>query len=352
MNHKTVLVTGANGYIGNAVARAFVRAGWTTYGLIRSSATAANLSAEEINVVVGSIDDESSYTSIQSSLPKTLDVIVSTTEVLSDYVPHFNNTIKFLRTLASGFIASGGNKPLVMFTSGCKDYGIGPHFDGEAGLTPHTEDLPINPPPMLAPRAENATKIFDHADVFRPVLVRPTNVYGRSASHYAGFFLVAAAAAQSGKPLVFPSKPNAVLGAVHIDDCGEAYVAIATHSDQESVVGQIFNISAHLYETVEEVGQALVREYSIEAGLSCVEPQDWVPGDHPWLMMLVRFPQWTDSSKLRKLTGWGNRRPLFSEAVGTYRKAFGAAALLGDPMIQKAQQMAGGVPKSYHGKEA
>ncbi|KAK1676366.1 putative NAD dependent epimerase/dehydratase [Colletotrichum godetiae] len=335
----TVLVTGANGYIGNAVARAFVRVGWITFGLVRSSAASANLSAEEINVVVGSINGESSYKSIQNSLPKTIDGIVSTTEVLSDYVPHFNNTISFLRTLTAGVIEAGGNKPLVMFTSGCKDYGVGPYFDGEAGLFPHTEDLPINPPSMLAPRAENATKIFDHTDVLRPVLLRLTNVYVRSASHYAGFFLVAAAAAQSGKPLVFPSKPNAVLGAVHIDDCGEAYVAI-------------FNISAHRYETVDEVGQALVKEYKIKAGMSCVEPQDWIPGDHPWLMMLVGFPQWTDSSNLRKVAGWENKRPLFAEAVGAYRKAFEAAAMLGNPMIQKAQQMAGVACGSYDDKTA
>ncbi|KXH66975.1 NAD dependent epimerase/dehydratase [Colletotrichum salicis] len=293
MIHKTVLVAGANGYIGNAVARAFVRAGWITYGLERSSAATANLSAEDINVPA-----------------KTIDVIVSTTEVLSDYVPHFNNTMRFLRTLAARVIEAGGNKPLVIFTSGCKDYGVGPHFDGEASLSPHTEDLPIIPPPMLAPRAENATKIFDHTDVLRPVLLRPTNVYGRSASHYAGLFLVVAAAAQSGKPLVFPSKPNPVLGAVHIDDCGEAYVAVVTQPDQDSIMGQIFNISAHRYETVDEVGQALVKEYNIEAGLSCVEPQDWIPGDHPWLMMLLGFPQWTDSSKLRKVAGWENKTPV------------------------------------------
>lgn len=32
---RAVLVTGANGYIGNAVAKAFARAGWRTYGLVR-----------------------------------------------------------------------------------------------------------------------------------------------------------------------------------------------------------------------------------------------------------------------------------------------------------------------------
>lgn len=42
---KTVLITGANGYIGNAVARAFVRAAggdWLVYGLIRSTSSRGN----------------------------------------------------------------------------------------------------------------------------------------------------------------------------------------------------------------------------------------------------------------------------------------------------------------------
>ena len=35
MKPETVLVAGANGYVGKAVACAFLRAGWVTFGLIR-----------------------------------------------------------------------------------------------------------------------------------------------------------------------------------------------------------------------------------------------------------------------------------------------------------------------------
>jgi len=338
MAPPTVFVTGANGYIGNAVARAFVRAGWITYGLVRSQSSCAALAVEEIIPIVGSIDDTSSYDSILNAIPTALNAIVSTTEALSDYVPHFNHTLSLLRTLADATVKTGGSKPLVIFTSGCKDYGVGPHYDGEPGLTPHTEDLPINPPPLLALRAQNATKIFDHTDLFRPVLVRPTNVYGRSASYYAGFFLLAEAAVRTASSVVLPSKPNAVLCALHVDDCGDAYVAIASHMKLESVEGQIFNISPRRYETVKEVTTALLKEYDIKADPEYVSPEEWQPRDQPWLAMLVGFPQWTDSTKLRNLTGWTDHRPLFAETIGIYRKAFEAADELKDPAVRKLKQ--------------
>ncbi len=43
MKQRAVLVTGANGFIGNAVAKAFCRAGWKTFSLIRRNEAAADL---------------------------------------------------------------------------------------------------------------------------------------------------------------------------------------------------------------------------------------------------------------------------------------------------------------------
>ncbi|KAJ0159012.1 hypothetical protein CTA2_10479 [Colletotrichum tanaceti] len=348
MPPKTVLVTGANGYIGNAVARAFVAAGWTTYGLVRSPSAATALAREEIVPVVGAIDDGAAHATIQHHLPATLDAIVSVTEDLADYVAHYRNTIRLLRTLgatsssssssssSSTFAAAGGGggrKPLVIFSSGCKDYGVGPHYHGAPGLAPHTEESPINPIPFLADRATHAVGIFDHADVFAPVLVRPTNVYGRSSSFYKAFFDVAAGAAAEGRPLLLPTPPSTIVHALHVDDCAEAYVAIAAHPDRAAVEGHVFNISARRYETVDEVARALADEYGIAGGLAYVEPGALRPGEDPWPPAIVDFPQWTDSTKLTRLTGWRHRRPLFSESIHVYRLAYEATKAAGHENI-------------------
>ncbi|KAI8280227.1 putative sugar dehydratase/epimerase YfnG [Colletotrichum sp. SAR 10_99] len=334
MAPKTVFVTGANGYIGNAVARAFVAAGWKTYGLVRSLSAATALAQEEIIPIVGAIDDLSAHAQIQAHLPATLDAIVSATENPLDYMPHYNNTIKLLRTLGAASSAAG-TRPIVIFSSGCKDYGIGPHYHGAPDLAPHTEDSPINTVPFLLNRATHARKIFDHSDVFAPVLVRPTNVYGRSSSFYKAFFDVAAKAAADGKPLLLPAPPNTIVHALHVDDCGEAYVAIASHVNTSEVEGQVFNISAQRYETVDEVAKALVKEYNITAGLKYVDPSELKDDENPWPNGIINFPQWTDSTKLTNLTGWKHHRPLFSEGLHVYRVAFEAAKASGHEGVKR-----------------
>ncbi|KAL4998459.1 hypothetical protein BDV10DRAFT_167094 [Aspergillus recurvatus] len=330
---STVLVTGANGYIGNAVARAFSRAGWLTYGLVRSQTAARALQLEEILPVLGQIDDINTHDSILHQLPNTLDAIVSTTENLNDYTTHHKNTVHLLRTLS---LASRqyGVRPLVIISSGCKDYGIGPHFHGDQDLKPHTEESPLNPPGLLSNRANMSLEIFKNSDAFAPVLVRPTNVYGRSASYYRGFFEVAAIAQKHNLPLQIPVPPASICHALHVDDCGDAYIALASHPRREDVEGAIFNISAREYETVDQIARALVAEYGLP-GVEYVDPENVGAVGKAWPPALIDFPQWTGSEKIRKVTGWRDVRPLFSEAVGVYRRAYEAAVETGHENIAK-----------------
>ncbi|KAJ4422164.1 hypothetical protein N0V82_003133 [Gnomoniopsis sp. IMI 355080] len=318
---KNVFVTGANGYIGNAVARAFVRAGWTTYGLVRSSSSSDALAVEEILPVIGSIDDLSSHEKITSQLPSTVHAIVSATEDSRDYVTHYSNTVALLRTI-SAISATNDVTPLVIFTSGCKDYGVGPHFADDPKLAPHTEEDPINPPAILQPRANFARKIFENSDAFSPVF------------YYSNFFEVAKKAAESGEPLMLASQPESICHSLHVDDCGDAYVAIASHPRQIEVEGHVFNISARKYETVAELGTALVSEYGITKDLRYVDPTELADG-HGWLPFLIDFPQWTSSDKLRRVTGWSDYRPLFTESLHVYRVAYEAARTTGSHNIEK-----------------
>lgn len=331
---QVALVTGANGYIGSAVARAFVRAGYLTHGLVRSTSASQALSAEEIIPVIGSIDDVASHSDIAAQLPTQIDVIVSTTEDLRDYAGHYTNTVALLRTLASKSLAAD-TKPLVIYTSGVKDYGPGPHYADDPKLAPFTEDTPLNPPARLGHRTEYSTRIFEHADAFDPVLVRPTNIHGRTSSFAGIFFELALRAAEAGEPLFMPTRKQGVFHCLHIDDCAEAYVAIAAGEVRGAVRGQVFNVSAGRFETMEEVGVALEREYGIAKGLEWVEPEDVGERKNPWPPLLINFPQWVGSEKVRRVTGWTDKRPLFSEAVHLYRLAYEAAKAGGHENVQK-----------------
>lgn len=85
---------------------------------------------------------------------------------------------------------------------------------------------------------------------------------------------------------------NNICHALHIGDCSDAYVAVAPHEQRAEVDGQVFNISALRYETVDEIARALTKEYNI-GGMDYVsrhEKVDWPP-------MLIDCPQRTRSQK-------------------------------------------------------
>ena len=331
MKPRSVLVTGANGYIGNAVARAFVRAGWITYGLVRNPETRLSLRADEIISILGSAGDQAFVERSAHQTRFIFDVIVSCTEQIMDYVPHFNDTIALLRALAT---ASNkvGIRPLVLFTSGCKDYGM-TGLDGSENLSPHTEESPLRAPPVLAGRATHATKIFEHRDLFDAVVVRPTTLYGLSGSFYGPIFDVATKAAERGV-LELAADPKTIMHGTHIDDCAEAYVAIA-EAGRTTVKGQCYNISGRRYETLEEVANALVEEYKIAGGVQYLPEKGKTRIDV--VQMLIGFSQWVGSDKLRKDVGWRDKRQPFSEAVHIYRKAYEAAVAQNHGNVQKIQ---------------
>ena len=328
---KSVLVTGANGYIGNAVAKAFVRAGWITYGLVRNQETRASLRADEIVSILGSASDKAFVERCANQTRFVFDVIVSCTEQIMDYVPHYNDTIALVRALAQ---ASNqvGIRPLVMFTSGCKDYGT-TALSGSDGLAPHTEDSPLNAPPVLVPRATHAVKIFNHTDLFDAVVIRPTTLYGLSGSFYGPIFDVATKAAETGV-LELTADPKSIMHGTHVDDCAEAYLAIA-EADRSVVKGQCYNVSGRRYETLEEVATALVEDYKIKGGVKYLPEKKNTGVDV--VQMLIGFSQWVGSEKLRRDVGWRDKRQLFSEAVHTYRKAYEAAVAQNHGNVQKIQ---------------
>ena len=248
-----------------------------------------------------------------------------------NYVPHFNDTIALLRNVAEASNRDGV-RPLVIFTSGCKDYGTtGLH--GSPNLAPHTEDSPLNPPPFATDRANYAIKIFDHTDLFDAVLLRPTTLYGLSSSFYGPLFDIASEAAEKGV-LELTADPNSIMHGTHVDDCAEAYVAVA-EANPDVVKGQCYNVSGHRYETLDDVAQALVKAYGIAGGVEYLPASEKKGMDV--VQMLVGFSQWVGSEKLRRDVGWRDRRQLFSGGVHIYRKAYEAAVKLKSPGVEKIQ---------------
>lgn len=316
MKNKLVLITGANGYIGNAVAKAFVRAGWKTFGLIRDAANAKALMRNEIFPIIGTPEDLNFINTVENVF---FDVIISNTEDWNNPESHLAKVETMLYELAKRS-ADAGVRPLIMFTSGCKDYGMISWVHGDANLSAHTESSPILPPEALTKRADFGVKLLeDETPHFDKVVLRPTIVYGNSSSHYGTLFELAAS---SGNILKIISHPNAIMHSLHIDDCADAYVALAEHPHRNDISNEAFNISNKCYETAEQVAKALAHAYRLEVEFSI--PQSEMQLDLS-AYSLFNFSQWVDSTKLRVLTGWEEKRMSFIDGIEQYRMAYEAS---------------------------
>jgi len=211
-----------------------------------------------------------------------------------------------------------GVRPLVMFTSGCKDYGPMAKKHGDEGLAPHTESSPLAPPVQLKPRAEFGIALLrENGGVYDATVLRPTIVYGHSSSHYGGVF---ALAARSETVLRIFGDPDAIMHSLHVDDCGDAYVALANHANRDQVAGQAFNISNMRYETAQEIAAAVAKSYALQVEFVPLPDDARLRAAHS----LTNFWQWVGSDKLRRLTGWRERKPSFAEGIEVYRLAYEA----------------------------
>ncbi|WP_158783401.1 NAD(P)-dependent oxidoreductase [Pantoea sp. BAV 3049] len=309
---KTVLVTGANGYIGNAVANAFNRAGWKTYGLCRREADAAGLARNEIHPLIGSPEELSFLKQTEEAV---FDVVVSNTEDFTAMASHLSK-VKQMMAAIGEHGAKAGIRPLLMFTSGCKDYGGMDLKDGDAGLAPHTESSPMKAPDLLLPREQfGSALLVAEGAPYDATVLRPTIVYGLSSSHYGPLFDLASG---SEGVLELLADPAAIMHSLHVDDCAEAYVMLAEHPQRREVAQQAFNISSQHYETAQQIGEALAHSYGLQLKLSApigTVPIETVHG-------LANFWQWVGSDKLRALTGWHERRATFTTGLEEYRLAY------------------------------
>ena len=323
MTQRTVLVTGANGYLGNAVARAFARAGWRTYGLVRREGAVGDLARSEIQPLVGPSDGAT----LDGLGDVTFDVVVSNTEDRSDPSGHLA-AVRVMLDKAVARSKAAGRRPLVMFSSGCKDYGAMKQKHGDPALAPHTEASPLVPASasaILVPRCTFGARLLDKGETpYDAVVLRPTVVYGLSSSLYGSLFDLAA---RSRDVLTIVGDPDAVMHSCHVDDCADAYVALAEHPDRSAIANQAYNVSNQRYETAREIGEALARCYGLDLAFEAPD-RDFSYGDVNWLF---NYWQWVGSEKIRAATAWHERRATFANGIGQYRMAYEASRSTASP---------------------
>lgn len=296
-----IFVTGATGYIGNAVARAFRRAGHQVRGLVRGPQRARALAAAEILPVYGDLTAPELFHADAAAA----DVLVhcafedSSEAVLRDATA--------VETLLSAARAAGAPRA-VLYTSDVWVY-------GSTGAKVADERSSLAPLPRVAWRLAHEERILSaSAGAVRTVVVRPGLVYGRSG----GLFGPLYASALAGEVEIWGGGGNR-WSTVHVDDLAAAYVAVAEHAE----VSGALNLTDGARETVREIAAALAAAAGADPNpreLSETESEARFGA----LDAGYRIDQQVSSARARAALGWAPRHLGIARDAGLYLAAWKA----------------------------
>ena len=208
-----VFVTGATGYIGNAVVRELVRAGHRVTGLVRSDEKARAVESLGARAVVGDLKDPAGWRAEAARH----DVLVHTAfEYSREGVAADRAAIEALLAAAR----EGSGPRAVVYTSGI-------WVLGHTGDSPAYEDATTDhPAPLVAWRVGHEQLVLDAADDrVATAVVRPGMVYGGSGGFSAPYFT----SAESGGASQHVGDGTNRVPFIHVDDLARFYRLVAEH---------------------------------------------------------------------------------------------------------------------------
>jgi nucleoside-diphosphate-sugar epimerase len=295
-----VFITGATGYIGLAVARAFRRAGYRVSGLARSAAAAETLMRHEVAPVLGALETPERY---QEAAARA-DVIV---HAGVDYtVDTGARDAQVVRALL-GAAVEAREPQRFLYTSGAWIY-------GDTGGVAVDETHPVRPPRVTDWRPAVEQLVLGAPRV-QAVVLRPAVVYGGRGGLTGAWF----AGAEAGDLRVVEDGTNH-WAMVHVEDLADAYVRAA----QVEVGGEILNLAEDPSVTLGELAAAAatavgysgaIRPTPLTAALAELGP----------VAEALALDLHLSSDKARRQLGWRPRHAGFVAEATTYYAAWRAA---------------------------
>jgi len=295
-----VIVLGATGFVGFPVAQAFVRAGHIVYGVTRSESKVKQLAAEEITPVVASPKSDAWH-----SYLATADVVIEA--LSSDNLAADGNAVfEAVSRVAPTLRPEHAPKIAYIYTSGTWVY-------GDSRTETVNDTTPLTRPHDLVSWRIHLEQSIVRSTVLNGIVIRPSLLYGRSASILGTLFAKAAQSAATGTPLQWIGKPGGRYVTIHADDLADLYVRAAEKS--QLVAGQIFVGSNNSSESVDDLLQRLIQVSGAKG------PYQYVAPGNPFEEAI------TTSAYIRPylakaLLGWVPVKPSLVDGLDVYYPAY------------------------------
>ncbi len=232
-----VLVTGATGYIGSAIAEALQTAGHLVIGLARSDESAQKLESRGIQAMPGDLRNSTSLAEATQQADavihaaSTNDAEMAQTERLA-----VETILDALRGTGKTFI-----------------YTTGTWLLGNTGDRVATEESPLDPTPLIAWRADLERLVLDGGDRhMRTIVIRPALVYGRGSGIVA---MMVQSACQYGVVQYVGTGENRWT-LIHVEDLARCYVAALEQAEAGSLFIAADDQVMQLREIAQFVSQA------------------------------------------------------------------------------------------------
>jgi len=296
-----VFLTGATGYVGGAVARAFRSDGHEVWGSARDAGRAGQLAARGIEPVVGTLEAPAALL----DRARACDVVV---HAAMGWGPDMFERDRQIVDALLEAARSGERLPVFLYTSGCWIYG-----DTAGRIADETSAL--NPPAYAKLRPGTERRVLEAGGV-RGIVMRPGCLYGGPGGLTAAWF---AGALRRAPEVVGDGRARWAM--VHEEDVADAYVRAA----ESDLPGEIFDVSDGFEETQADMVRAAALAAGYSGEIRQVPLPEAVERLGPYAECLT-YDQRLSSSKAARVLGWAPRHTGFIAEAQTCFAAWKASA--------------------------